>query len=628
MNKLTFFENIRNTANIVLVISKKINLKKISKEYIGICPFHDEKTPSFKVNPVKNFYYCFGCGAHGDSIKFTSQMLGVSYMDAANTLAQEYGIAKPNITRQDLRFEDEKKCIEHALEIANKSYIKNCNEHIISFANKQKMTNFGYNAVQYLINRGIQNSEIKKFEIGISISGNLNKDLKINNISNVEALKAGLIAKSNFGNIYEVFHNRIIFPIRNQFNKLIGFGGRVIDDKQPKYLNSPETILFKKHSTLYAHNLATSSAYKNDSYIVVEGYMDCIMMHKYGFDNTVATLGTAICKNQLEIMWRVVSNIIICMDGDIAGRKAAYKAITLALEHITTDKQIFFVFMPENIDPDTLLNKEGAESFAALIANKYSVSEAIWYFLTHSIEHKTAEQHAKLEHDVKNLCDSVVDQTLKKSYLRFFRQKIWELFKKSNDQNFGNDNSDQKQHKKIYTQQHNIYKNDAVVSKLNVDFKDIDSLEYSICALLVQNLSLLNNNEVHDNFENLKFDNNQLHEFKSYMIGSYNEYYKEISSNNIGSIGLEDFLVGKLKQGKYKNVYYLFLNFDQLYNSTLTPDLLWKLFVKNHHVIMLKNSYYKMVNDPNKIPDYPLIQFLIKQIRTEEKKLHQLMLSE
>lgn len=344
---LSFFENVKSIVDIVEIVSKYIELKRKNREYLGICPFHAEKTPSFKVNNFRKFYHCFGCQAHGDVISFVSKITGLNYKESAFKIAQEYNIQIPVFSREQKEQNDELEKIFNALEVANKFYKKNINPKIRD----------------YLKNRCIDNDDIEKYEIGYSLDGNYLKNVfEKEEISMNIAANAGLISKSEKGFVYEVFRNRIMIPIRNKYNKIVGFGGRITTNEMPKYINSPETSVFKKQNVFYGENMAFSSIYKSNFCIVVEGYFDCIALQKNGFTNTVATLGTAISENQIMNLWKTCEEVVLCLDGDRAGIAATLKVIDMSLPYISANKQLSFISL-ENMDPDDYIKSVGSENF-------------------------------------------------------------------------------------------------------------------------------------------------------------------------------------------------------------------------------------------------------------------------
>jgi DNA primase len=409
------YDLIKNRVQVSEVIGKRVDLKRRGTDHIGLCPFHSEKTPSFTVNDFKKFFYCFGCQAGGDVISFISQISGFSYKEAALKLASDYKIDIPSSAsvRQEL---DEFDKIHLTLEAALDFYRKSLN----------------HEGVSYLNNRGISLEIIRKFEIGYAPAhGGARRALENKGISLLMLDKAGLIAKKD-QSLYEVFRERVIFPIRNSHNKIIAFGGRALKDVQPKYLNSPETLLFKKNEVFYGENFAYTSCYKNNRAFVVEGYIDLIKMHINGFTETVATLGTAINEKHLDKLWSFVDEIVICMDGDDAGARASKKVIDIALPKLKANKYMSFVVLPEGCDPDDILSDKGAAFMKTLVQNKVELSKMIWSSEVSSTKTTSPELIAKLEAKLHGYVSHIKDDLVVKNYKRFFNDQLWALARNKN----------------------------------------------------------------------------------------------------------------------------------------------------------------------------------------------------
>jgi DNA primase len=412
------YDLIKNRVQISDIVRAKVELKKRGNDYIGLCPFHSEKTPSFTVNNLKRFFYCFGCHNGGDVISFVSQTTGLSYREAALKLANDYRIEIPSSAalKQEL---DEFDQIHSVLELSLEFYKNSLTPEAISYLNK----------------RGINQALIDKFQIGYAPGNNLlRKYLEAKKIPLLMLDKAGLMAKKE-GSIYEVFRERVIFPIRNNHNKLIAFGGRTLKDIQPKYLNSPETLLFKKNESLYGENFAYTHCYKNNRAILVEGYIDLIKMHSSGFVETVATLGTAVNEKHLDKLWSVADEIIMCLDGDQAGLRASQRVVELALPKVKANKYISFVMLPKSYDPDDVLKEKGAGYMESLIQKRLGLSKMIWMLETADSSFYSAELIAKLELKLNGYVQHIKDNLVAKSYKRFFNDQLWLLTKTKKQKN-------------------------------------------------------------------------------------------------------------------------------------------------------------------------------------------------
>ena len=334
-----FIDQVLSSTDIVDVIKEKVNLTKNGANFKGLCPFHNEKTPSFNVSSSKQFYHCFGCGAHGDAIKFLQEHDNLTFIEALTKLAQAANLELPEKTK--------KNDAHYNLFISNKLA---ADFYSRSLKNNPK-------AKTYLESRGIDQAMIDVFHLGLSNNKwddltNLFAKEKITN----NAVEAGLIIKSN-NKTYDRFRNRIMFPIRNSTGNIIGFGARIYNsDDGAKYLNSPETKLFHKSFELYGLYECKKDISKEKSVIIVEGYTDVIGLYKSGLRNCVATLGTAFTKHHFNKIKRYANKIIFCFDGDAAGKSAAWKAITNCLPELKDEIQLSLVFLPEGCDPDSYLS--------------------------------------------------------------------------------------------------------------------------------------------------------------------------------------------------------------------------------------------------------------------------------
>ena len=368
-----FIDQVLSSTDIVDVIKEKVNLTKNGANFKGLCPFHNEKTPSFNVSSSKQFYHCFGCGAHGDAIKFLQEHDNLTFIEALTKLAQAANLELPEKTK--------KNDAHYNLFISNKLA---ADFYSRSLKNNPK-------AKTYLESRGIDQDMIDVFHLGLSndkwddLTNLFAKEKIMNN-----AVEAGLIIKSN-NKTYDRFRNRIMFPIRNSTGNIIGFGARIYNsDDGAKYLNSPETKLFHKSFELYGLYECKKDISKEKSVIIVEGYTDVIGLYKSGLRNCVATLGTAFTKHHFNKIKRYTNKIIFCFDGDTAGKSAAWKAITNCLSELKDEIQLSLVFLPEGCDPDSYV-KTDRENFDNLINNSMPLSQYIIEYLKSNKDTKTVE---------------------------------------------------------------------------------------------------------------------------------------------------------------------------------------------------------------------------------------------
>lgn len=368
----SFIETLLSRADVVQVINQRVPLKKAGSSYKACCPFHDEKSPSFNVSSSKQFYHCFGCGASGDAIKFLMEYDGLSFVEAVEALAAQYGMVVPREQRspaqqkaQQIKQEKQRDLYD-VMHLAAKFYRHQLRDHSQS-----------QEAKNYLKERGLSADIAKEFVIGFAPPGwdSLVKGLVADKKLQQQLVEVGLLVEKEGGKQYDRFRHRVMFPIRDGRGRVIAFGGRVLGDDQPKYLNSPETPIFHKSYTLYGLFEMRQTREKFDNILVVEGYMDVVALAQYGIRNSVATLGTATTIEHLELLFRQVNEIVFCFDGDSAGLKAAWKALELALPMMEKERSVKFLFLPEGEDPDSMVRKDGTEGFKKRVSQSLSLSE-------------------------------------------------------------------------------------------------------------------------------------------------------------------------------------------------------------------------------------------------------------
>lgn len=378
-----FIDDLLSRIDIVDVIGHSVQLKKHGTGYKGLCPFHAENTPSFNVSGTKQFYHCFGCGASGDAIKFLREHDGLTFMEAIEKLA---AIANVEIPKSYSKKNDSSKKLFQINDIINKHYIQNL-----------KSNNF---AAKYLEQRGITGDLINKFHIGVANDSweSATNILKGNNQIK-DGLKIGLLVESK-GKVYDRFRNRIMFPIRSTSGNIIAFGGRTLNkDDNAKYINSPESDLFYKSAELYGLYESKQDISKKDQIIIVEGYTDVVALHKNGFGNSVAALGTAFTKLHLTKLLRYSKNIVFCFDGDVAGKKAAWKAMTNCLTEIRDDTNVSFSFIQDGKDPDELSNQD-PNAFKDVINNSLPLSDFLFNSLLQNLDLNKIEDKTKFTRSI------------------------------------------------------------------------------------------------------------------------------------------------------------------------------------------------------------------------------------
>jgi len=393
----SFIEELLARSDIVELIERRIPLKRAGSEFQACCPFHDEKTPSFTVSPKKQFYHCFGCGAHGSAINFLMQYEGLDFLDAIGEMALAAGLEVPTSGSQQPRPDTG---LYDMLAACAKFYCEELKNHPA--------------AVEYLQGRGLSGEVILDFGIGYAPSG---WDAVIKKLATdakkLEQLKqAGMLSEGKSGS-YDKFRDRIMFPIHDRRGRVIAFGGRALSDDGPKYLNSPETVLYHKTRELYGLYLARRRSGRLDDIIVVEGYMDVVALAQFGFKNVVATSGTATTASQVEILFRAADTVVFCFDGDIAGRKAAWRALQATLPKLREGLQAKFLFLPDGEDPDSMVRKHGREVFAELIEKARPLSEFFFAHFTSEINLGSSDGRARLVEQMQPLIESMPEGTFR-----------------------------------------------------------------------------------------------------------------------------------------------------------------------------------------------------------------------
>jgi DNA primase len=388
-----FIDDLIARADIVEVVGRRVQLKKAGREYKACCPFHDEKTPSFTVSPGKGFYHCFGCGAHGTAIGFLMEYDHMNFVEAIESLAHSMGVEVP-------RDESDKPARRYD-ELF--SLLDTVGRHWQSCLKESPP------AVDYLKRRGIDGSTARRFGIGYAPDGWSNVLDKFGQSPEaVERLLAtGLIISKDNGQHYDRFRDRIMFPIRDARGRTIGFGGRTLGDGEPKYLNSPETVLFHKGRELYGLYEARQALRHIEQLVVVEGYMDAVALSRHGIDFAVATLGTATTSEHLNRLFRLTDSVCFAFDGDRAGRKAAWRALENALPLIREGRQVRFLFLPEGHDPDSFVNEFGTDAFLSTLADGVALSEFLIQELASQVDMKTIDGRARLAELARPLVNSV-----------------------------------------------------------------------------------------------------------------------------------------------------------------------------------------------------------------------------
>lgn len=415
MNK-EFLEYLKSRISIVDIISARIRLHKAGNMWKALCPFHKEKTSSFNVDESKGLYHCFGCGAGGDSIKFVMEYEKISFIEAVESIANQYGIVIPQ-DKENIKNDP----LEKLFEIMN--YSKN---YFIDSLNSQN----GSTARDYLNLRKIHKEQIEKFQLGFAPANqDLRNQLKNKGFSDDDLVKTGIFIKSGYSNeLVNRYKNRLIFPIIDPRDRCVGFGGRILEkSEKAKYINSPETEIYKKSEQLYGYNLARKG--KSRQIIISEGYLDVISLHQAGFDGAVAPLGTAISVPQIHMCWKICNNPIIALDGDSAGIKASYRWIDRILEHLEPGKSFQFASLPQGADPDLLVYNNQVSAITEAVQDAVPLSQWIWEGGFALYPSETPEQKAELIEMMIKKAETIKNSSIKHFYIQDIRKRQRSLYK-------------------------------------------------------------------------------------------------------------------------------------------------------------------------------------------------------
>jgi DNA primase len=420
----SFLDQIRARVNISSVVGRRVQWDRrktqaAKGDYWACCPFHAEKSPSFHADDRKGRYHCFGCKASGDIFTFMVEKDGVPFPEAVERLAGEAGLPMPEISEEDVRREEKRASLYDIMEMAQKLFVAE-----LQSARAAK-------ARGYLADRDLSPSIQKEFGIGYApddrgwLRGELVKGVDVEQMS-----EAGLvISGDDIPVAYDRFRDRVMFPIRDGRGRVIAFGGRALSKDVPaKYLNSPETPIFHKGEVLYNFDKARTAAHQKSQLIAVEGYVDVIAMHRSGFAETVAPMGTALTEGQLAVLWKAVPEPILCFDGDGAGLKAAYRALDLALPLLKPGHSLRFAFLPEGKDPDDLLRTEGVEAVRSVVTAAEPMAEVLWQRALSQNDRSSPERKASFEKDLRQLIQTIGDETVRRHYGDDLKDRFSKLF--------------------------------------------------------------------------------------------------------------------------------------------------------------------------------------------------------
>ena len=415
----SFLDDLRSRLSLNEVAGRHIELRRHGAEYKGLCPFHNEKTPSFTINEDKGFFHCFGCEAHGDIFGLIMQLEGLSFVEAVEHLANECGISLPAWSPDESAIRTRRNALTDVNELAS------------SWFEDRLRGPEGKSARRYLVDRGLDADTARYFRLGFApVSRNSLADyMAQKQVDQSVLIDSGLVRKpDNDRASYDFFRGRIIFPIIDRRKQVVGFGGRTLGTDKPKYINSPESELFKKGLTLYNAFNAAKTKDNSSNVIVGEGYMDVIALHRAGFSRSVAPLGTALTNEQIALLWRLTPEPLLCFDGDAAGGNAAFRAAMRTLPLLKAGHSLSFVFLPDGHDPDSLVSLDGGGQLIDLIKKPVALVDFIWAQVSTSQPINTPERRAALRQQLKKVVLSITDKAVQQGYADEFKQRINILF--------------------------------------------------------------------------------------------------------------------------------------------------------------------------------------------------------
>lgn len=410
-----FIEELLGRTGLVELIGRRVKLVRRGREHTGLCPFHNEKTPSFTVNEEKGFYHCFGCGAHGTAIDFLMNTENLPFPEAVERLAGLAGLEVPRSAPRDEAAEARRRGLYEVLEMA------------ANWFESQLASMPGADARAYLDRRGVSADVANTFRLGLAPDRRdaMKQAMLARDVPEQQLIEAGLlIAPEDGGETYDRFRNRLMFPIWDPRERIVAFGGRALGEQRAKYLNSPETPLFHKGSMLYNLPSARRAARETGSVIVTEGYMDVIALHQAGFPHAVAPLGTALTEDQIALLWRLTPEPVLCFDGDAAGQRAATRAAERVLPLLKPGHSLRFALLPPGEDPDSLIAAEGPAAMTALLEAAQPLAEVLWRHALEGHSLDTPERRAGLRQDLRQLVNRIGDATVKAYYSEEIRARL------------------------------------------------------------------------------------------------------------------------------------------------------------------------------------------------------------
>ncbi len=507
-----YLNEIKLRLKVSQVVGKSVQLKKRGKEFIGLSPFKNEKTPSFTVNDEKEFYHCFSTGEHGNIFDFLMKTKSIGFGEAVKTLAAEAGMQPYRFSnfdqKKDLRFQTYKSIFQDYKE----------------YFQQQLFDVNGKEALDYIYKRGLKKNIIEEFNIGYVPWKNSFQEELIKKYSEEEINSTGLYFKNEkTGKLIDRFNSRIIFPVNNISGDTIAFGGRIIrDSKLSKYINSPETEFYKKGNTIFNLDKAKNLRSETDDVMIVEGYMDVVTVYDSGIKNVISNSGTALTERQISLIWKFFSNPIICLDGDESGQKAALRIAERLFPLINEQNKIYFSIMPDGKDPDDFIKQNGKEALINLLSKKQIIQSFIWNYYLGKIDQNNPYEISKFEKEIKKLSYSIKDETLKKYVLEDFLEKIKKLTPIQSSRKNYNYLSFKK--REIPT----ILKETKILYQKRKDLSKIQIIESSILFIILNNFQIAL--KKHEELSDLIFTSSENEKLKSDILNC-------ISNNEIKDDG-------------------------------------------------------------------------------------------
>ena len=506
-----YLEEIKQRIKVSDIVGASVQLKRRGREFVGLSPFSKEKTPSFTINDEKGFYHCFSSGEHGNIFDFLVKVEKLNFGDAVRKLAAKAGMPAFKFTKENIEVENKRKKYDEILTIALQHYQKNFSEND--------------SVKKYAHGRGLTQEILSTFKIGYSGEYGLNVSM-FSGFNQKELIESGVFFHDEKNNkLIDRFKNRLIFPIFDYNNKVIGFGGRALSQNYlAKYINSPETEFFKKGFNLYNLNNAKNENKQSGNVFVVEGYMDAISLYQAGFKNVVATLGTAMTESHLNLVWRYFNDPVVCFDGDRSGQNAAHKISEKLIAYMKPNYSLSFLILPNGFDPDSFVRKNGRNNFESLLDQKIDIGNFIFENNLQELQSEQPEERAGFEKKIMDLCLLIQDSTVKKHYISFFKNKIFEQFSSRKAKNLKPLNKTKELTRKI------------------TRYSSFELKEFSLMYLFLNNIQILKNQS--EKLSIINFYNKNLEELKKVLINilekieTFKEFnlLKHLEENNFGQI--------------------------------------------------------------------------------------------